>query len=414
MVTTGSTGSTVEIAAALGRVRRAAAQIAQSAAARSAALANLGQAIQEHQDAILEANTLDLEVSREMAIPDLVVDWLKLTPERLQTAAQILHRLSALGDVEPVSPTSRPVSTVSQLRPLGVVALVYEAFPDLAAIAAGLCLRTGNGLVLRGGNEASQTNQVILDIMQDAIAAAELPSNCLYAVPAAQGGSSRFVIVQRPEIDLVIPYGRPSLVEQVMRQATVPVLPSRMGNCYLYWSASGKLDQVYQMIFESHLGNPDAINGIEKVLVHPAHRTAGLPRLWDRLLADGFEIRAEAEIAEGRHTIHLADPEDWSLSYLSRTVAFRWADDLDQAIDWMNRHSSGHADCLATTDYDESRKFSRKVGSASAYVNASPRFFRNAERANDVGLGMTNVVGRSGGLIGLEALVAHQRLIYGG
>lgn len=414
MVTTGSTNSTLEMAAALGRVRQAASQLARSAAARSAALANIGEALRQHQDDILEANTLDLEVSREMAIPDFVVDWLKLTPERLQTVTQILHRLAALGDVEPVSPTSRLVSTVSQVRPLGVVALVYEAFPDLAAIAAGLCLRTGNGLVLRGGNEASQTNQVILKIMQAAIAAAELPIDSLYAIPVAQGGSSRFIIVQRPEIDLVIPYGRPSLVEQVMRQATVPVLPSRMGNCYLYWSASGKLDQVYSMIVESHLGNPDAVNGIEKVLVHPSHREAGLPRLWDRLLADGFELRGEATAAESIRDIHPAGPEDWSVAYLSRTVAFRWANDLDQAVDWMNRYSSGHADCLATTDYDESRKFSRKVGSASAYINATPRFFRNAERASDVGLGMTNVVGRSGGLIGLEALVAHQRLIYGG
>ena len=182
------------------------------------------------QNDILEANTLDLEASLEMAVPDLVLDWLKLTPERLHVASKILRRLAVLGDPRwlnalPTSRWAKEATGYSQVVPVGVVAFVYEALPELAVIMAGFCARTGNGLVLKGGNEASQTNQAIVQALHRALDQHNISPTAILSLADDTGDAARCWLVQDPGVNLVIPYGRPSLVKQVMRQAAVPVLP---------------------------------------------------------------------------------------------------------------------------------------------------------------------------------------------
>ena len=207
-------------------------------AARSRALFAMASALKYSFDDILEANTLDLEASREMAVPELILDWLKLTPERLQTTVEILNRLGELSDpirrVRNADYQLDHSQTYCQLMPLGVIALVYEAFPELAAIAAGLCIKTGNSLILKGGSEASHSVAAIVTALQSALVETGLPVACLELLEAEQGASIRDLVTQDQYLNLVIPYGRPSLVQQVVRQSTAPVLKSAMGNCYLY------------------------------------------------------------------------------------------------------------------------------------------------------------------------------------
>jgi len=373
----------------------------------SNALTAMGNAISQRQDDILEANTLDLEISRDMAVPELVVDWLKLTPERVQTAADILHRLAAMGTAEPplVANGSYPPS-----RPVGTVGFIYEAFPDLGAIAAGLCIRTGNAIVLRGGSEASRTNQIIASILQTALIAVELRADLIF--PLEPTDVSRLEMAQCSEIDLIIAHGRPSLVEQVVESASIRVIPSRMGNCYLYWSLSGSVEQVYQMIAGSHAGTPDAINRIEKVLIHEAHSDNTLTRLWNRLQESGFTLKADGALVH-KHDLEVAEPLDWGSAYLKKTVAFRQIKNTTDAISWINHHSSGHADSIATTDYSESRLFTTGCRSASLYINTSPQFVRNAKHASEIALGVSDRKGLSGGLIGIGVMREHQRIFYG-
>ncbi|NEQ34702.1 MAG: gamma-glutamyl-phosphate reductase [Leptolyngbya sp. SIO4C5] len=377
----------------------------------------MAQALENNQDQILEANTLDLEASREMAVPDLVLDWLRLTPERLQVATKILRRLSALGTPSPQMsrlPYAHDAATAYyQLQPLGVIALVYEAFPELGAIAAGLCCRVGNGLVLKGGSEASQTNQIIVQVLQEAIALAGLPETSLLFLSPEQGDALRNQLVQLPNINLVIPYGRPSLIQQIKRQATVPVLASTMGNCYLYWSASSSSDLVYEMITESHRGEPDAVNAIEKVLVHTSHAGSMLTRLWQRLREQGFDLQGDEALVAEFPELSLADSQDWQQPYLGPKIAFKRVESLRAAIAWINRYSSGHADCLVTESYAEGRQFALNVSSTSVYINASSRFSRNPKQGTSIALGMSSQEGRSGGIIGLEALTTIKQIVQG-
>ena len=384
---------------------------------RSRAVQAMAKALKSNQDEILEANTLDLEMSREMAVPELLLEWLKLTPERIQNTIQILQHLSELPDpIGRVMTANFQVDqcqTYSQLMPLGVIALVYEAFPDLGAIAAGLCIKTGNSLILKGGSEASHSNAAVAQALQFAIEDAGLPLGCLQSLPADQGASIRDLITQDRHLNLVIPYGRPSLVQQVVRQSTAPVLKSAMGNCYLSWSPSGSLEMARWMILDSHMSEPDPVNAIEKVLIHPQQNPSSLTMLWGSLREKGFEIRGDAHLVAEFPELRFAEDSEWNQAYLDRIVAFKIADDQSAAIDWINHHSSGHADCLATESYQESREFALGVNSASTYINASPRFYRNPKQGDAIFLGMSNQKGHRRGLISLETLTTTKHIVQG-
>lgn len=384
---------------------------------RSQAVAAMADTLKRHQNEILEANTLDLEASREMAVPELILEWLKLTPERLQNVVQLLKRLSELPD-----PIGRVMDagyqldhcqTYSQLMPLGVISMIYEAFPELGAIAAGLCIKTGNSLILKGSSEASHSNAAIAQALWSALEETELPEGCLQVLSSDHGGSVRDLIVQDQYLNLIIPYGRPSLVQQIVRQATAPVLKSAMGNCYLYWSPSGSLEAVRWMILDSHQSEPDPINAIEKVLIHRSQNPSSLAMLWNSLRDKGFELRGDALLVEEFPDLKLVEEGEWRQAYLDKVIAFKTVDSLDAAISWINLNSSGHADCLVTESYQESRQFALGINSASTYINASPRFYRNPKRGDSIFLGMSNQKGLRRGPISLQTLTTTKHIIQG-
>ncbi len=384
---------------------------------RSRAVQAMAQALSQRRDDILEANTLDLEASREMAVPELILEWLKLTPERLQTTIQMLQRLGELSDpirrVMNASYQLEHSQTYCQLMPLGVIALVYEAFPELGALAAGLCIKTGNSLILRGGTEASHSNTAIAQALQSALEEVGIPQGCVELLPSDQGSSLRDLIVQDRYINLVIPYGRPSLVQQVVRQSSIPVLKSGMGNCYLFWSPSGSLELARWMIIDSHQSEPDPVNAIEKVLIHPNQKPSSLVTLWNSLKEKGFKIRGDADLVAEFPELKLANDSEWGEAYLTKTVAFKLVNSLETAIAWINQFSSGHADCIVTESYQESRQFALGVNSATTYINASPRFSRNPSRGDAIFLGMSNQKGHRRGLISMESLTTLKHIVQG-
>lgn len=376
----------------------------------------MAEAVLSAQDNILEANTLDLEASREMAVPDLMLDWLKLTPERLQLAASLLERLANLPDPLRYAYSPRPLQEgqmCCQIVPLGVVALIYEALPELSAIAAGLCCFTGNSLVLKGGSEASHTNEIIVQSIQIALSEAGYPISGITLMPAEHTSTIRSLVTQDSGLNLVIPYGRPSLVQQVMRQSAVPILRAAMGNCYLYWSSTGNLELVRWMILDSHQSEPDPVNAVEKVLIARNHNPSTLTMLWNALQDKGYELRGDQTLVKEFPELILAEEDEWSQPYLEKVVAFKVVDGIDQAIRWINEHSSSHADSIATESYSESRQFSMQIQSASVYVNASPRFYRNPPDSNAIALGMSNQRSPHRGLIDIAALTTTKQVIQG-
>lgn len=378
----------------------------------------LAEAILESFDEILEANTLDLEMSREMAVNEPIATWLKLTPERLETTVSILKKLSNSAD-----PTRRlidapyqlePSQTYCQRIPLGTIALIYEAFPELAAITAGMCLKTGNSLIIRGCNIASNSNKTIAAILKRALATTDLPLSSIEAISPDLGTSVQELVTQDRYLNLIIPYGRPSLVQQVAEKATATVLKTTIGNCYLYWSVSGSLELTRQVIIDSHNSQPDAVNAIEKVLVNRGIKPSVLRSLFSSLQQQGFALRGDVILVdEFPEYLKLIQPEEWHRPYLDRIVTFRFIDSLTQAVFWINRYSSGHADCIVTESYQESRHFVQGIDSALVYVNTSPKFSRNPQGAEDIFLGMSNQKGYRQGLIGVETFTTVKQVVQG-
>lgn len=384
---------------------------------RSRAVLAMAQALANSFDDILEANTLDLEASKEMAVPELILDWLKLTPTRLKAAVGILQRLGEISDplrrVRTANYQLEDSQSYTQLMPLGVIGFIYEAFPDLGAIAAGLCIKTGNSIILKGSTEASHSNHAIASVLQNAIEEVDLPAGCLELIKAEHGTSLRDLVTQDKYVNLVIPYGRSSLIQQVMRQSTCPVLKSAMGNCYLYWSVNSSLEMVRWMITDSHESQPDPVNAIEKVLIHRQALPSSLAVLWNSLEEQGFQIKGDEELVAEFPQLGLAKPGEWGSAYLTKTVAFKLVNSLEDAIIWINQYSSGHADSIATESYQESRQFALGVNSASTYINTSPRFSRNPSRGDSVFLGMSNQKGHRRGFISLETLTTAKHIIQG-
>ena len=384
---------------------------------RSRAVLAMAQAIESDFDEILEANTLDLEASREMAVPELILDWLKLTPSRLENTIKILQRLGELSDplrrVRTADYQQEDSQSYTQLMPLGVIAFIYEAFPDLGAIAAGFCIKTGNSIILKGSTESSNSNTEIANALQTAITKVGLPEGSVELITDEHGASIRDLVTQDQYLNLVIPYGRSSLIQQVVRQATCPVLKSAMGNCYLYWSVNSSLEMIRWMIMDSHESEPDQVNAIEKVLIHRQALPSSLSVLWGSLKEKGFELKGDAELVAAFPQLQLAKDEEWGIPYLTKTVAFKLVDSLESAIAWINHYSSSHADSIVTESYQESRQFALGVNSASTYINASPRFSRYSLRGEAVFLGMSNQKGHRRGFISLETLTTVKHIIQG-
>lgn len=383
---------------------------------REQAIYSMATALRAAFQDILEANTLDLEASRQLDISELLLEWLKLTPERLQRYIDLLYRLSEISSI----PSNTDVCSAggdrhcySQVKPLGTVAFIYEALPELGAIAAGMSVKTGNSLVLRGGNETYHTNLALITAIRSGLEQADFPPNAVQIVDSSPGLLYE-LLTHTQQVNLAIAYGRPSLIHQVTQQATVSILPAAIGNCYLYWGANGSLEVVRHAICDSHIGEPDAVNAIEKVLIHADRSATSLTTLWKSLKEKGFQLHGDRElVASYGEYLQLAPEHDWYQPSLRKIIAFRSVKDVDEAIAKIDRYSSGHTDCIVTDSYLETQQFVAGISSACVYINASPRFYRHQRGSDRIWLGMSNCHGSQRGAIGLSALIATQQVTMG-
>jgi glutamate-5-semialdehyde dehydrogenase len=377
---------------------------------RDRALRSIVAALKENFQDILEANTLDLEASRELGVAEILIHWLKLTPERLHRQIEMLERLGKFAPAYHLAYLGQKLpqgNSYSQVKPVGTIAWIYESLPELAILAAGMTIATGNTAAIYGGIEAWHSHQKIVESIQQGLASAELPADAIQIVPPHGQNLSELVTHNR-SISLAIAHGRPALVDRIAHQASVPLLRSTVGNCYLYWGANTNLESVRQAICDSHIGEPEAINAIEKILVHPDRKPTSLTTMWKSLQEKGFELRGDRElVANYGEYLTLAEDSEWRQPYLRKIVAFKMVSGVDEAISIIDSHGSNRSDCIFTDSHQESHLFLNRVRSACIYVNASPRFYRDRQGYNNVCFGMSAVRGS----IGLECLVRHQRAI---
>ncbi len=397
----GVTDEANALASLLLQMQQAGHQLATaSSEQRDRGISALATALSKGFDDILDANTLDLEAGREMAVPEVVLGWLKLTPERLENTIEILKQLS--GAPDPLLAWESAPSLLAEgsgrafrrAVPLGTVAFIYEAFADLAVIAAAMSLKTGNSIVLRGGSETSHTNQVLEQLCQEAAASADLPAAAIDFLSDERAGTLQELVASKSTVALAIVHGRNALVQQVKHYASVPVMPLAMGNCALYWAPSGTCERVSEAIASSHQHAPDAVNAIEKVLVHTSVSPTDLNRVFASLQEAGFSLRGDAALT-ARHTNWLAAaaPQEWGCPYLDGTIAFRTVDSAAEAVTWIRERAGSHAAAIVSHSYTESRQFAAASSSTLTYINCSPRFERFRPRHKAVYLGISPYYG---------------------
>ncbi|NEQ97477.1 MAG: aldehyde dehydrogenase family protein [Cyanothece sp. SIO2G6] len=385
---------------------------------RSQLLQQLAIRVAQYKDDILDANTLDLEASREMAVPSLMLDWLRLTPERVQSVAQMLQAIATQPDplqqgTSIACSNQNAQCCYAQSMPLGVIGLVYESFPDLGAIATGLCIKAGNALLLKGGAESSHSNRMIANIIYDVLDQTEGQPNCVHLLPADQSDVTRELLTLRSHIKLLIPYGRPGLIQRVIKNATVPVLQTAISNCYLYCSDSAATDIASHMIIDSYQSEPDAVNAIEKLIFHKSCSTASITKLIATLQKADYRIKIAPELRSQFTQFPVAQTEEWSHPLLNFSVLLKPVNDISEAIVWINQHSSGHSNCISTSSYQEGRLFEKNVMSDMVYINTSPKFERHPQ-CGEVALGIArHSRGWGGGPIGFRQLTYRKLITHG-
>ena len=390
-----------------------------SAAVKNAALEAIAAALHEREREILAANARDLDAARQAGLDAALVDRLALDPRRIARIAEGTRRIAALPDPvgEVIDGFRLPNGLdVRKVRvPLGVVAVVYEARPNVTIDAAALCLKSGNAVLLRGSRTAMHSNAVLAAIAAEAAAGAGLPADAVTLI--AGGGREQLVelATQSATVDLIIPRGGEGLKDALKGVATVPVIYAASGNCHVYVDRAADLEAAQAIIVNAKVQRPGVCNAAETLLVHAGVASVFLPRALHALHDAGVTLhgdeRTRALVPE--LAIRTATEQDWDTEYLALELAVAVVDDLTAAIAHINRHGSGHSEAIITSDTVAARAFERQVDAACVYVNASTRFTDGGEFGMGAEIGNSTQKLHVRGPIGLRELCTYKYLVEG-
>jgi glutamate-5-semialdehyde dehydrogenase len=397
-------------------------------ATKDAALRGIAQALSERTGEILQANQLDMQAGRQGGLSGALLDRLLLDPPRIAAISQAVAQIAALPDPvgEVIDGHRLPNGLdVRKVRvPLGVIAVVYEARPNVTIDAAALCLKSGNAIVLRGSSTARPSNAALAAIASEAAVDAGLPAGCVTLV--AGGGREELaeLATQSDAIDLIIPRGGEGLKAALKAVATVPVMYAASGNCHVYVDAAADLEQAQRITLNAKTQRPGVCNAAETLLVHEAVADEFVPRIVAALGDAGVLLRGDERVLAladpagesargGGVTVELATEEDWATEYLALTLAVKIVDSVEEAIEHIERFGSGHSEAIVTRNLDAARAFQRSVDAACVYVNASTRFTDGGEFGLGAEIGNSTQKLHARGPIGLRELCTFKYLIDG-
>jgi glutamate-5-semialdehyde dehydrogenase len=415
-----ATVAAVSIPELCAAAKRAARQLATvRTAVKDAALLAIADALIERTPEILAANELDLLAGREAGIGDALLDRLALDPARIGAIASAVRQIAALPDPVGEVIDGRRLPNGLDVRkvrvPLGVIAVVYEARPNVTIDAAALCLKAGDAIVLRGSSTAAHSNAVLAAIASDAAVAAGLPPGCVSLV--AGGGREELaeLATQMETVDLIIPRGGEGLKAALKEVATVPVIYAASGNCHVYVDATADLDAAERIVLNAKVQRPGVCNAAETLLVHRDAAGAFVPRVVRALRDAGVLVRGDERTRElvSSGAAEPATEEDWATEYLALTLAVRVVDSIEEAIEHIGRHGSGHSEAILTRDAAAARAFQLGVDAACVYVNASTRFTDGGEFGMGAEIGNSTQKLHARGPIGLRELCTFKYLIEG-
>ncbi|WP_295543241.1 glutamate-5-semialdehyde dehydrogenase [uncultured Thiohalocapsa sp.] len=400
------------------RARAAARAVARAeTAAKDTALTAVAAALDAARDALAQANAADLEAGAAKGLDAALLDRLELTGGRIDAMIEGLHQIAALPD--PVGAISdlnyRPSGIqVGRMRvPLGVVGIIYESRPNVTADAAALCLKSGNAAVLRGGSEAFHSNRAIAECIRGGLVSAGLPQDAVQVVATTDRAAVGAMITSPAHIDVIIPRGGKGLIERISRDARVPVIKHLDGICHVYVDDRADLDKALAVTVNAKTQRFGTCNTLETLLVAAPVAGDFLPRVGARLMAAGVELRGCERTCAVLGGASPATEADWDTEYLAPILAIRVVDDLNAAIDHIERHGSHHTDSILTEDYGRARRFLREVDSSSVMVNASTRFADGFEYGLGAEIGISTDKFHARGPVGLDGLTSQKFIVLG-
>ncbi len=399
--------------------RQAARSLAKSdASRRHAALLEIASLLRSRAGAILAENEADLAAARAAGTSGAMLDRLALDRDRLAAMARAVEEIAAMPEIVGRVDASwtRPNGLeVSRVRiPLGVIAMVYEARPNVTTDAAALCLKTANAVVLRGGSEAFRSNRALGAVVSSALESSGLPARAVQVMPTSERSALYELIACERDVDLVIPRGGEGLIRAVVEHARVPVLKHDRGVCHVYVHAAADLDRAVAICVNAKAQRPGVCNAAEAILIDRAVAARFAPALCRALDAAGVEVRGDAEVlALGGDRVRPASEADWGAEFLAKIVAVRVVDGHDAAVEHIERHGSSHTESIVTEDAGAAERFLREVGSSTVLVNASTRFADGGELGLGAEIGISTSKLHAYGPMGAEGLTTTKFVVRG-
>lgn len=385
---------------------------------KNKALNAMANALIDNAADIISANELDLEQGKKDGMTDSLLDRLRLTPERIKGMADGIRQVAALADPigEIAEGSVRPNGMrIRRVRvPLGVVGIIYEARPNVTSDAAALCLKSGNACILRGGKEAINSNITITKWLRCAVTSAGLPADCIQLVSDTSRESANKMMRMNKYLDVLIPRGGAGLIRAVVENSTVPVIETGVGNCHVYVDKTADIDMAANIIFNAKTSRPSVCNAIETILIHKDIAAKALPAIKARLDEKNVEIRGCQKTAEilGDCVVPASD-NDYASEFLDYILACKVVNSIDEAIEHISEYSTGHSECIVTSDYFCAEKFTSKVDSAAVYVNCSTRFTDGGEFGLGAEIGISTQKLHARGPMGVRQLTSTKFIIQG-
>lgn len=388
-----------------------------STSIKNEALFNIAAQLEAGSQEILKANDLDLELGRKRGLSAALLERLTLTEGRVRDMAQGLRDIAALPDPigETIDSSRRPNGLdISRVRtPIGVIGIIYESRPNVTADAAALCLKSGNAIVLRGGEEALNSNRAIAGIISSAATQTGIPAGAIQLVDSEDRQAAVFMMKMHDYLDVLIPRGGKGLKQVVLENAVVPVIMTGMGNCHVYIDEFANLDKAGPIVMNAKVQRPSVCNAAETLLVHSAIARQFLPVMIGELQSAGVEIRGCGITQQLVPGIKAATEDDWAEEYLDLIMAVKVVDSVGEAIAHINQYGTGHSEAIVSENYTNVRRFLNEVDAAAVYANASTRFTDGGVFGFGAEMGISTQKLHARGPMGLKELTTTKFIIYG-
>lgn len=399
-------------------VKQAAAKLAvTSTAVKNAALLAMAAALEAQQSEILAANERDMTAAAAKGMKSSMLDRLKLTAERISGMADGLRQVAGLADPvgNVIDGKTLPNGLhITKIRvPLGVIGIIYEARPNVTADAAGLCLKSGNAVILKGGSEAMESNKTVAAILAQAAEGAGIPAGSIQFIDTSDRQAVQDLIHMNGLVDVVIPRGGAGLIQAVVRNASVPVIETGAGVCHTYVDKDANVEMAMKIAFNAKVQRPSVCNAMETLLVHKDIADKFLPMMLMMYNSSAVEIRGDKAVQEYSGQVHPATEEDWSTEYGDLRLSVKIVDSIEEAMAHIAKYGTGHSECIVTDNYQAAQLFQYTVDAAAVYVNASTRFTDGNEFGFGAEIGISTQKLHARGPMALPELTSTKYLING-